>query len=119
ITSSNIVLRSMTENHEAGILTWESEVVEDAIGYLTHLQNTLHNPILSRSDERFPPDKKPLQKIVTKILRRKKAEMKKPDFETCPKCGKKLVKREGKTGSFWGCTGYPDCHYTRNIEWKK
>jgi DNA topoisomerase-1 len=35
--------------------------------------------------------------------------------EPCPKCGKPLSKRLGKRGAFIGCTGYPECDYTRNI----
>jgi DNA topoisomerase-1 len=35
--------------------------------------------------------------------------------EVCPKCGKPLSKRLGKRGSFIGCTGYPECDYTRNL----
>jgi DNA topoisomerase I len=35
--------------------------------------------------------------------------------EPCPKCGKPLSKRLSKRGSFIGCTGYPECDYTRNI----
>jgi DNA topoisomerase-1 len=35
--------------------------------------------------------------------------------EHCPKCGKPLSKRLSKRGSFIGCTGYPECDYTRNI----
>ncbi len=31
----------------------------------------------------------------------------------CPKCGSKLVRRNGKYGSFIGCSGYPRCNYTR------
>jgi DNA topoisomerase-1 len=36
--------------------------------------------------------------------------------ENCPKCGKQLAKRLGRNGYFIGCTGYPDCDYTRNVE---
>ena len=36
--------------------------------------------------------------------------------EACPKCGKKLAKRLGRNGYFIGCTGYPDCDYTRNVD---
>lgn len=32
----------------------------------------------------------------------------------CPKCGSPLVRRSGKFGSFWGCTGFPTCRYTAN-----
>jgi len=35
--------------------------------------------------------------------------------EDCPKCGKPLSKRLGKRGSFIGCTGYPECDYTRSL----
>lgn len=33
---------------------------------------------------------------------------------TCPECGKKLIERSGKTGgSFYGCSGFPDCKFTK------
>jgi DNA topoisomerase-1 len=35
--------------------------------------------------------------------------------EVCPLCGKKLVKRLSKAGLFLGCSGYPECKYTRNL----
>lgn len=33
----------------------------------------------------------------------------------CPRCGKKLVLRQGKNGSFMGCEAYPQCKFTKNI----
>ncbi len=37
--------------------------------------------------------------------------------EMCPKCGKHhLTIRLGRRGRFIGCTGYPDCDYTRNVD---
>jgi len=33
--------------------------------------------------------------------------------EACPDCGKPLSIRLGKRGRFIGCTGYPECSYTR------
>jgi DNA topoisomerase-1 len=36
--------------------------------------------------------------------------------EVCPKCGKPLVIRLGRRGRFYGCTGYPECDYTRGLE---
>jgi DNA topoisomerase-1 len=35
--------------------------------------------------------------------------------EDCPECGSKLSIWLGKRGRFIGCTGYPDCKYTRNL----
>ncbi len=36
--------------------------------------------------------------------------------EECPKCGKQLNIRLGRRGRFIGCSGYPDCDYTRNVD---
>jgi len=30
----------------------------------------------------------------------------------CPRCGGQLVKRQGKYGSFYGCSNYPKCKFT-------
>ncbi len=35
------------------------------------------------------------------------------DDEVCPKCGGKLFLQSSKRGLFIGCSGYPDCDYTR------
>lgn len=35
------------------------------------------------------------------------------DTNDCPKCGGKLVERNGKYGIFKGCSNYPKCKYTR------
>ena len=37
------------------------------------------------------------------------------DLSKCPKCGGQLVERNGKYGKFIGCTNYPKCKYTENI----
>ena len=36
--------------------------------------------------------------------------------ETCPKCGKPLSIRLGRRGRFIGCTGFPECDYTRSLD---
>ncbi len=38
-----------------------------------------------------------------------------PTDEACPKCGKPLVKKWGRTNWFIACTGYPDCDYTASL----
>jgi len=35
--------------------------------------------------------------------------------EHCPKCGGQLSKRLGRNGLFIGCTNYPECDYTRDL----
>lgn len=36
--------------------------------------------------------------------------------EKCPKCGKPLSIRLGRRGRFIGCTGFPECDYTANVD---
>ena len=33
----------------------------------------------------------------------------------CPKCGGRLILREGKYGKFYGCSNFPKCRYTKKI----
>jgi DNA topoisomerase-1 len=39
-----------------------------------------------------------------------------PTDEICPECKSPLVMRFGRFGGFLGCTAYPKCGFTRNIE---
>ncbi len=39
--------------------------------------------------------------------------------EACPECGKPLSIRLSRNGRFIGCTGYPECKYTRPLEKKE
>jgi DNA topoisomerase-1 len=60
--------------------------------------------------EKFDHDLKHAEEHMTDIKR-----MEKPTDLTCEKCGKPLVIKWGKHGSFIACTGYPDCTYTREL----
>ena len=37
-------------------------------------------------------------------------------FGRCPRCGGRLIVRQGRFGRFLGCRGYPRCSYARSIE---
>lgn len=60
--------------------------------------------------ERFMRDLGNAEEHMTNIKR-----MEKPTDLTCDKCGKPLVIKWGKHGSFLACTGYPECTYTREL----
>jgi DNA topoisomerase-1 len=60
---------------------------------------------------RFAKDLKSAERNMTDIKR-----MEKPTDLKCEKCGKPLVIKWGKHGSFIACTGYPECTYTRELE---
>ncbi|MDP9053135.1 MAG: type I DNA topoisomerase [Acidobacteriota bacterium] len=60
--------------------------------------------------ERFMKDLGNAEENMTNIKR-----MEKPTEFLCDKCGKPLVIKWGKHGSFLACTGYPECTYTREL----
>jgi restriction system protein len=70
--------------------------------------------------EKFAEDK-PIElidgfKLIQYIkLAKKEAEKIKTTINICPRCGNKLVVRNGKYGQFLGCSNYPKCTYTEKI----
>jgi DNA topoisomerase-1 len=76
---------------------------------------------ISRGEEEWVPLLKffwkPFKKLVDDIeqnVARKDVTQEATD-ETCPKCGKPLTIRLGRRGRFIGCSGFPDCDYTRSL----
>jgi len=65
----------------------------------------------------WKPFKKQLDTIA-KTVQREDVTQEAID-EKCPECGKPLMMRLGRRGSFIGCSGYPKCKYTRNVESKE
>jgi DNA topoisomerase-1 len=61
--------------------------------------------------ERFQKDLAHAERHMTDIKR-----MEKPTDLVCEKCGKPMVIKWGKHGSFIACTGYPECTNTREVE---
>jgi DNA topoisomerase-1 len=59
---------------------------------------------------RFQKDLEHAERNMTDIKR-----MEKPTDLVCDKCGKPMVIKWGKHGSFIACTGYPDCTNTREL----
>ena len=39
----------------------------------------------------------------------------KQEEAVCPLCGSELIRRKGRYGEFYGCSGFPGCRYTRNV----
>jgi DNA topoisomerase-1 len=60
--------------------------------------------------EKFSADLSHAEEHMTDIKR-----MEKPTDLVCDKCGKPMVIRWGKHGSFIGCSGYPECTSTREL----
>lgn len=48
--------------------------------------------------------------------KRRQKEPADEDAPTCPLCGSPMRLRHGVKGAFWGCTAYPTCRGTRQVE---
>lgn len=69
----------------------------------------------------YPKGLKELYGPFEKVLKTAKQDMDNlkagvPSGESCPKCEAELLKRFGKNGLFLGCSRYPECDYTRDLE---
>lgn len=72
--------------------------------------NEIKNSILSNNIT----DKKIRKQHIKNIHRQIKMKEELANSMICPKCGSKLVERNGKYGKFIGCSNFPKCKYTRN-----
>lgn len=88
--------------------------------FTAHLEDDLD--AVSRGDRAWVPLLQDFWKpFITLVLSTDK-NVKRSDVtqekidEKCPKCTAPLSIRLGKRGRFIGCTAYPDCDYTRNLE---
>jgi DNA topoisomerase-1 len=89
-------------------------------GFTANLEDELDE--ISRGEKPWVPVLEDFWKPFSTQIQTIDKEVKRSDVtsekldENCPKCGKELSLRLGKAGRFIGCSGYPDCDYTRNTE---
>lgn len=107
--------------------SWNSDIkvkTKKPVVYISQLKRV----ILSYQEERLPisdlqyitdrilcanVDSKDNRKEHVSVIRTKvKENDMKLSNNICPRCGGMLVKRNGKYGSFTGCSNYPKCKYT-------
>jgi hypothetical protein len=60
-------------------------------------------------------DRKENRKHIKQVRQKIREQKKKEEHKICPKCGTKLTERKGKYGRFYGCSNYPKCKFTLNI----
>ena len=77
---------------------------------------------VARGEKEWVPVMKEFWDPFTKLVAHKEENVSRKDVTTeamdekCPKCTKPLSIRLGRRGRFIGCTGYPECDYTRNLD---
>ena len=65
--------------------------------------------LITSNQDSIKNRKQHVKNVKTTIMRNQRAVIQ----NRCPRCGGKLVLREGKYGKFYGCQNYPKCRYTR------
>jgi len=77
---------------------------------------------VSRGEKEWKPLLETFWKEFKKEVEHKEASVDRKDVtqealdEKCPRCGAPLSIRLGRHGKFIGCTAYPECKYTRNVD---
>lgn len=81
-------------------------------GFTARLEEELDD--ISNGEREWVPVLKEFWKDFSRTLKSKeKVARGSPLDEACPKCGKQLFLQNSRRGLFVGCSGYPDCDYTR------
>jgi DNA topoisomerase-1 len=76
---------------------------------------------VSRGEKSWIPLLKDFWSPFIELIEQKDEGLKRSDVtheeldENCPECNSKLSIRLGRNGRFVGCTNYPECKYTRNL----
>jgi DNA topoisomerase I len=89
-------------------------------GFTAGLEDELDG--VARGEKKWIPLMKAFWKPFIKLIGEIGKSVDKKDVtqeaidEKCPKCEGPLAIRLGRNGRFIGCTKYPDCDYTRNLE---
>ncbi|MDX1607792.1 MAG: type I DNA topoisomerase [Candidatus Spechtbacterales bacterium] len=83
--------------------------MEDDLDKIAHGKNDWRKVL----DEFYTPFEKKLEKKYDEV---KKKDMTEETDKTCPECGKKMLKRMGRYGWFYACSGFPECKHTENIK---
>lgn len=78
---------------------------------LTHEQLAKIDRIIARTIVTGKNTRKEHNKRVKQNIKRTKYQSK---LSICPKCGGKLIVKNGKFGKFKGCSNFPKCTFTKN-----
>jgi DNA topoisomerase-1 len=91
--------------------------------FTAHLEDELDD--VSRGERSWIPVLKEFWNPFKNLVDDKEQSVSRKDVtqeeidEKCPKCGAPLAIRLGRRGRFIGCTAYPECDYTRDVNESK
>lgn len=91
-------VRRAIRKHDEHKLTWDQ---------VNAICDTIQSVRLKASKE----NRKQHRRVIRSVKKQKKDAV---SSGKCPRCDGTLVLRNGKYGSFYGCSNYPSCNYTLN-----
>lgn len=65
-----------------------------------------HNQLIANKEE--------MQRHKNNVKNKQNKSVNSINQGLCPRCGGKLILRQGKFGTFFGCSNYPECKFTIN-----
>jgi DNA topoisomerase I len=81
----------------------------DNCGRTMVLRNGPWGPFMACPGYNEDPPCKTIRKLTQKVQQKPPVQLE----ESCPKCGKPLLLRNGQYGEFISCSGYPKCKYIK------
>ena len=107
-TKENFAAKPDLSTPEANDAEAEEEFCDNC-GRTMVLRNGPWGPFMACPGYNEDPPCKTIRKLNQKVQQKPPVQLE----ETCPKCGRPLLLRNGQYGEFISCSGYPKCKYIK------
>lgn len=129
---ADLILEKENEKIVVQAKRWKQNVgiaaVQQVVGAINHYQANkgmvISNSFYTQNAEKLAEsnnielwDRDKLINFLSKAREKEMAEEVEQKANTehiCPRCGNRLVLRNGKRGKFWGCSSFPQCRFTKS-----
>jgi len=109
-------------NPNSARLQVETSSIVTQLDYLVNNIKVFYRPIYNNNikiladiiNNNNIKDRNKRNEHIRNIQNKIKEDKFKEDNMICPKCGSRLVIKNGKYGTFIGCSNYPNCKYIKN-----
>jgi len=96
-------------------------IVANALICLIHQTNYLLDRQIEALEQQFIQGGGYSEQLAARRIAERGRQSGRTAAPVCPKCGKPMALRTAKKGrnagsQFWGCSGYPECKATRNLD---
>jgi len=103
---------TLKTNTEDKVIYWtylKDEILSYQRKWLSDIQvQSIYDILISKNNNSIEAAEKHIDNVRERIAKREQ----KVSQGICPRCGGKLVLRDGKYGRFYGCSNYPRCRFT-------